>query len=628
MEIRLNKLTLENFKGVSNFTLEVSGKNALIQGENGAGKTTCMDGFLWLMFNKDSQGKADFAIKTLDQDGQEIHNLEHAVEAILDIDGESLTLKKVLAEKWTKKRGTPKPSFSGHTTEYFLNGIPSQKKEWDAFIQDLINEDTFKLLTSPSYFNSLHWQKRRSILLQVCGDISDADVIASSHELAALPETLGNRSLEDHRKVIDAKKKEINKRLQEIPARIDELNKNVNSEVGTFDILAINARIAVLGIQIQAANDNTALTALRQEQAELNLKITEAETARQKAIREVENATQKDITRLEGELRQAQRSLADAMSEINSLSDTVERNEKEMARLREEFKTVSSLTFTGPSACPTCGQSIPADQIQDAIAKHNERKALELADINAQGKKLKEANVANIADKAKLELKKINLSTDIGIIEKNIKKIEETKDLSISRMKADNEKTIEGIDKAISAIATRLNDHAPVDTSALEGELKAEQGKIAALDHAKKTKERIAILGDEEKILAAEYEKLEGQIFLLEQFIVAKVGMLERKINSKFDLARFKLFETQINGGITETCVTIFEGVPYGAGLNTGMEINIGLDIIKTLSEHYKIKAPVWIDHAESVTHILDPGSQTIKLAVLEGCIQLEVTLQ
>uniref|UniRef100_A0A6M3K589 Putative ATPase domain containing protein n=1 Tax=viral metagenome TaxID=1070528 RepID=A0A6M3K589_9ZZZZ len=86
MEIKLMKLTLENFQGVAGFAFEPQGKNATIRGVNGSGKTTIFSAFNYLLFNKDSQGKADFAIKTLDRDGQEIHNLCHAVEVELEIE--------------------------------------------------------------------------------------------------------------------------------------------------------------------------------------------------------------------------------------------------------------------------------------------------------------------------------------------------------------------------------------------------------------------------------------------------------------------------------------------------------------------------------------------------------------
>ena len=46
----------------------------------------------------------------------------------------------------------------------------------------------------------------------------------------------------------------------------------------------------------------------------------------------------------------------------------------------------------------------------------------------------------------------------------------------------------------------------------------------------------------------------------MEKFVVQKVNMLEEKINSKFELARFKLFDIRINEGVRECCVTMLDG--------------------------------------------------------------------
>ena len=133
----------------------------------------------------------------------------------------------------------------------------------------------------------------------------------------------------------------------------------------------------------------------------------------------------------------------------------------------------------------------------------------------------------------------------------------------------------------------------------------------------KRALERIKELEAKEKELAAEYEQLEGELFLTEEFIRTKVNLLEDKINSKFKLARFKLFNTQINGGIEECCEVMYKGVPY-TDLNSAMKTNIGLDIINTLSEHYGFQAPIFVDNAESVTKLLPVNSQVIKLIVSE----------
>ena len=224
--MKILSLKLTNFKGIRDFTLDAQGDNVSIYGDNATGKTTLFDAFLWLLFGKDSQNKKDFDIKTLDPAGQALSGLDHEVEGIFEVKGQRLTLKKSFKEKWTKKRGAVIAEFTGHTTDHYIDGVPVPEKDYTAKIAEIAQEDIFKLLTNPGYFNEkLKWQDRRKILLEVCGDLTDAEVIASSESLSKLPTILGNRKLEDHRKVMAARRAEINKELEKIPVRIDEATK-------------------------------------------------------------------------------------------------------------------------------------------------------------------------------------------------------------------------------------------------------------------------------------------------------------------------------------------------------------------------------------------------------------------
>ena len=168
--MKILNLTLQSFKGIRNFELNTQGNNLNVFGDNATGKTTLADAFMWLMFGKDSLNRADFQIKTLGPDGEPEHGLEHAVEAVLELeDGQRLALKKVYQEKWTKKRGSATAEFTGHTTDHYIDGVPVQKKEYDARIAEIADENIFRLLTDPRYFNEiLHWKKRRELLLEVC----------------------------------------------------------------------------------------------------------------------------------------------------------------------------------------------------------------------------------------------------------------------------------------------------------------------------------------------------------------------------------------------------------------------------------------------------------------------------
>src|SRR5690625_4005302 len=113
-KIKLLNLKLVNFKGIKEFGIDLNGNDVKIFGENGTGKTTLFDAFVWLLFNKDSANNSTnrMGIKTVDSQGNVIHRLDHEVEATLQVDDDKLTLKKVYKEQWTKQRGSVTESFS------------------------------------------------------------------------------------------------------------------------------------------------------------------------------------------------------------------------------------------------------------------------------------------------------------------------------------------------------------------------------------------------------------------------------------------------------------------------------------------------------------------------------------
>ena len=108
----------------------------------------------------------------------------------------------------------------------------------------------------------------------------------------------------------------------------------------------------------------------------------------------------------------------------------------------------------------------------------------------------------------------------------------------------------------------------------------------------------------------------------------AQTSVPDVTVTDEYKYARFKLFDTQVNGGLNEVCETTFKGVPYGTGLNNAAKINVGLDIINTLSAHYGILAPIFVDNAEAVTKFIDVETQLISLVVSEKDKQLRVELE
>lgn len=159
MNIILKAMSLINFKGIRNAEFNFNTTTNNISGDNATGKTTIVNAFLWCLFGKDIEDRKDFEIKTYDKDGVIIPQIDHSVELILDVDFKEITLKRVLSEKWQKKRGSDDLEFTGNETTYFWNEVPLKQSEYQSKIKDLIDEGLFKLLTNVNYFHSLHWEK-------------------------------------------------------------------------------------------------------------------------------------------------------------------------------------------------------------------------------------------------------------------------------------------------------------------------------------------------------------------------------------------------------------------------------------------------------------------------------------
>jgi len=171
-----------------------------------------------------------------------------------------------------------------------------------------------------------------------------------------------------------------------------------------------------------------------------------------------------------------------------------------------------------------------------------------------------------------------------------------------------------------SQVTEKENRLAEIKTSLADS-----KAKIAMVESAVKAQDRKAELEAEQKKMAAEFEKLEADLFLMDSFTRSQVDMLEGRINGMFGMARFVLFEQNINGGIQSCCKVTFNGVPFETSLNNGSKVNTGLDIINTISKHEGLSLPVIIDNSESVTSLIPMDAQVIRLVVSEKDDSLRV---
>lgn len=640
--MKLTKLELLNFKGLKAFTINFNG-DVIIRGDNATGKTTVFDSVCWLLFGKDSLDRADFEIKTLDG-GEPIHKVNHEVTGTFTLDeGGTVELKRVYREKYSSPRGG-EVTLTGHTTDYFVDGVPKKEKEYKEMVSSLVDESIFKLITNPLYFNETYsWQNRRKLLLEMCGDISDEDVIAEYSELKALTDILSGHSVDDHRKVVAAKKTAINKELDMIPVRIDEALRGKPTIDTPRDVLIQEISLATTTLETLEADkallvNGHAVVDTRAELRDVQRRLMARESELQMEYKKQSALKSNECDMVVSELNNLSSKVESIKHRLDTSNRDIQRIESVIDELMHQRQQVNEDAFVMDidEACPTCGQKLPAEQIQaareKAETKFNLRKSKQLEELN-QSIELKQQDIENIKKrdaglepvetlealiKAK-ELVKQTITDEIGTltapvldddsIYADLKAEEFMLQMKLDESNTDHSEEIADIDKRIATTKEhRFN---------LETELNK-------YEEAKRIDTRVAELESQQAELATEKSKLDEASYLMDEFVKAKVNMLEDVINSRFKLARFKMFNVMLNGNVEECCETTYKGVPYRS-MNNAARINVGLDIINALTSYFKVNAPVFIDNAEAVTEFVPVNSQTIKLIVDESEPQLVV---
>ena len=626
----LNRLVLRNFKGVKDFVLEPNGKDINVYGENHSGKTTLFDSFYWLLFDKDSDSKQR-SPKTVDSEGNSMH-LEAEVEAVLSTSDTKATLRKTYKERMTKRKGDAHATFTGHDVGYFIDDVPKSAGEFNAHVSGLIDEDLFKLLANPHHFNEvMKWEKRREILVSMCGDISNEDVVASNPALSLLPAIIEGRSIEDHKKVLAAQKAKINAELKELPARIDEAERTKPAAIeGDIDaeIERLKASHSKAEQDVAKLKSGGLLGEKKAELINVNADILKESYKQEGATDNKARDIRKQSSDLLMHTHTFENTLKNKQEDIETVKTRVSRAETTMQELRVKYTEIQSSKYN--PVCPTCGQDLPEGKKDEGSFNLDKSRKLEL--IKAEGLKLKtfaeglKADSERLQD-AVLELKRLiaENKADIAALEEEVQHVEDvridtTEFDRLTLLKTDLENEIAELEEDNSNAIHRIQQNiAEID------EVWHEKNLIkAGIEQAKNTDIRIRELKDRERKLAGDFEEIEAELYQAELFERTKINMLEEKINGMFKMAKFKMFDQQINEGIKATCKTLLNGVSYD-DLSNSEQINVGLDIIDTLSKHYNITSPIFLDNAEAVTDLLPTIGQQIRLYVSAGDSTLRV---
>lgn len=644
-KIILKSLALVNFKGVRDFSIAFNDGITTVCGDNGTGKTTLYDAYLWLLFGKDSTGRSDgangFNVKTTGEDGKPIYRLEHSVTAVLEVDGKEIKLQRSLVEKWQKVNGTTDEVMKDET-QYFINDVRTgTKKEYQAEISEIILEDVFRMITNPYYFTSLSAETQKDMLLEMVGNIDDEEVAATDPDFLALLDQINGTSLAKWAREIAAKKKAYNDALATIPASIETAQKLMpeSEEWAVLEkqLKEVQDRVKEIDAQIadkSALNDEAykRKMALMKQQADKRIKLQDRENTIRMETNAAHNKALSDIQQMENELSINQKNLDSYRNDKMNVDGKIDELNGKLVEMREQFKAVAKEQFPEPSGdvlvCPTCGEPYKGENLENAIAKlrgnFEQSKSKRQKDIQTKGKQYKAEYDKAVEQQtkltgliAKLEDDALEIKGNITIKKNNIP-VAGNADEAIA-----NDKECIGLRNDIAEIANQLQVEVPqadvselqsekADRNAAIAEINKRLGKRAMIERVNK---EIADL--EEKRIAnnqakADLEKWED-VYL--RFQKAKDEVLMQRINGLFNVVSFSFVKEQKNGGEKVTCYCMVNGVPY-ADVNACGKVNAGLDIINAICATKGISAPIFIDNRESFNNIIPTISQIVNLRV------------
>ena len=634
--MKLLNLTLDNFKGTKHYSLDLpNGCSAAVYGENGTGKTTLADAWCWLLFGVDSKGQSDsknggFQVSTKGTSG-----LDYSVSAVIEVDGHTHTLRRVYREEFSRKNGESEKGQAKNHTDYYLDDTPLKtKKQYDAFIDTLFpSREIGRALTIPSYFpRDLEPGSRRELLLKLFSpEITEDSVMDRHSELARLRTYKGYKTVEQYRDWAKAQRTAVNKELDSIPGRIDEANLAKREEIPTPEDDAVFQRLqaekAKLAMKISAIRSGSAQMDAIRRKSETEALLSERRTAYMGKFLHANDALNADAQALRKEISDKERAVFLLKRKKEERILFMEGIRKEIDHLGEKWQEWQGKRFDESSTvCPTCGQSLPPEQIQEAREKFNLTRSETIRQIEEQGTQLRERLKRDSAA-VKEEQKIITAAEqELAELQEKLDKLaaaivtpppfEETEDFRKLT------KEIEGLrqEEAILKVSAE-KQLAPLleKEETIQQRLDELARKRLNVEMNRQQEQRIRDLLAKQKELNLQLTTLDDGLTLADQFIRLRAMDLEEDINSHFEVVRWKLFDMQVNGGVKTCCEAMADNdngifVEYGSNLNDGRRIQAGVDIINAITKATGVTAPIWIDGAGELTKKLNTQSQCVRL--------------
>lgn len=604
--VKLNKINIQNFKGIAIFDYSFNGENANFISPSGEGKTSILEALKWLC----GTNMADI-FPVINENL--VANIVTKVEAEISVDNLNFTIKRESKQKIKHDKWDPTIiRFEGNESKYFIDNMEYSLANFKKRIEEIfeMTYEDFMLLLDIKDFNNKDWKFQRKWLFDHCGVEEKIQGLNENYDLLK----------EDFAKKLD--EADIQSQLNSIKVRIrnkqqDNIKEieNLNSEMLTC------ANQDYENIEKDKNETSAKISQILSEKAKTQVNtLLEEKLSKMSQIKTQLSTMENEVYNHQRENEVARRQLEDAIErlsqDINRSSLTIQELKDKEIMLKADLKEFEETQFSADETiCSFCGQKLPEEKIADNQKAFESTKAF---NIDVAKEKINQCQEDIIKVENEKKLAEENLAANQKTLE-DLKNITiDTKPLEVLR------ESLSNLQKEIDTLQAQEN--AEKVNEQIENQLKELQShyddcvrKLMSKTRLEEINKKMSEIKNENLDLAEEDQKRVLKQNQLNDYIKAKIQATNDAVNSFFEGVSFKFFE--LNTDLAEkpfnlSCSACLEGKDYEKQ-STGQKIKTDIIVQKGIQNILNIKMFVFIDEAGSTSYDYEINSQTITLLTL-----------
>lgn len=647
-KILFKTLKLHNFCGIRAGVFDFGEDLTVISGDNGRGKSTIGNAIVYTLFGTDTNGM-QLDIKTFDENHNIIKEIEHSSELVMLVDGEEISFKRVLTDKWKGDKCT-------NTFKYIIDGELTTAGDFSNVVDDIFQEDPFAWCICPNLFLGMTWQNQRAFLQSLAGDISAEDITKGDEKYDYLVELLKQKDIDAILHHLKHKRTEVQKELDAVPIRLAELDKALPAKQD-WDALEtekaeLKEKLVEIDNKVQQIRtggaDRVRLDGIRK-------KIEFAEKRKRMMEQGADKESTDNMTKHQSDVLNANAAFNKAESTVDNLkavmsgypttevqiNTQIEECKKKVGDFNKRSEEIAKRSWEWNDKdgfCPQCGQALPLGDVQllkqESQNRFNSQKAEDMKELNNEFAKLQSAYT-----ELNKELEKLNddrqTTTNqlvkahqaLNDAEKHKAEVDADVPRTYEQILAEKEE-YQQVLKEISELQAELdkpsennedNDKLLLQLDEERSPLSDRYDEVLELLASKasydNTMSHIEAAQNDKTIFQEQLDDIDDKLNITNEFYQLSCKALEDKVNQHFRFVKWSLFLPKLDGEKKPYCECYHNGVPYSR-LNGAAKVNVGIDIARTIGQFYDVSVPVVLDECESVNHPLSTGGQQIRLVV------------